>query len=256
MEPYNVVFFGNVDLAQIALYLFWAFFAGLVIYLQRENMREGYPLEDEEGTVSANQGPFGEPTQTKTFNLPSGQGSITVPELDKDKRKLALKRDNVAGGSAFSPTGNPMTDGVGAAAWAERRDSPELDGHGKPKIVPMRTLKKFEVSAGRDPRGMKVISADNKVVGKISDLWVDAPEQLVRYLEVELKDKSTCLMPMPLSLIKSDGVHVDSLFGKHFAKVPRTKAQTKITMLEEEKISAYFTGGKLYASYDRLVSAF
>ena len=49
MEPYNVVFFGNVDLAQISLYLFWLFFAGLVIYLQRENMREGYPLEAEHG---------------------------------------------------------------------------------------------------------------------------------------------------------------------------------------------------------------
>ena len=40
MEPYNVIFFGNVDLAQISLYAFWLFFAGLVIYLQRENMRE------------------------------------------------------------------------------------------------------------------------------------------------------------------------------------------------------------------------
>jgi photosynthetic reaction center H subunit len=256
MEPYNVVFFGNVDLAQISLYLFWAFFAGLVIYLQRENMREGYPLEDEEGAISVNQGPYGEPGSKKTFKLPHGQGSITVPETDKEKRKISLKRDNIAGGAPFSPTGNPMVDGVGAAAWAERRDTPELDGHGKPKIVPMRTLKKFEVSAGRDPRGMNVVAADNKVVGKISDLWVDAPEQLVRYLEIELKDKSSCLVPMPLALIKANGVNIDSLFSKHFAKVPRTKAQTRITMLEEEKISAYFTGGKLYASYDRLVSPF
>ncbi len=103
---------------------------------------------------------------------------------------------------------------------------------------------------------MNVVSADKKVVGTISDLWVDVPEQLVRYLEVELKDKSSCLLPMPLALIKGDGVHVDALFGKHFPKVPRTKAQTKVTMLEEEKISAYYSGGKLYASYDRMVSAF
>ena len=40
MEP----FFSNFDIAQLSLYLFWAFFIGLVIYLQRENMREGYPL--------------------------------------------------------------------------------------------------------------------------------------------------------------------------------------------------------------------
>ena len=67
MEPYNVIFFGNVDLAQISLYAFWLFFAGLVIYLQRENMREGYPLENEEGDLSANQGPYGGPSETKTF---------------------------------------------------------------------------------------------------------------------------------------------------------------------------------------------
>ena len=86
MEPYNVIFFGNVDLAQISLYAFWLFFAGLVIYLQRENMREGYPLENEEGDLSANQGPYGGPSETKTFKLPHGRGSITVPENGKEKR--------------------------------------------------------------------------------------------------------------------------------------------------------------------------
>ena len=34
-----------VDLAQLVLYLFWIFFAGLIYYLVRENHREGYPLE-------------------------------------------------------------------------------------------------------------------------------------------------------------------------------------------------------------------
>ena len=103
MEPYNIVFFGNVDLAQISLYLFWLFFAGLVIYLQRENMREGYPLQNEDGDLSVNQGPYGEPSEAKTFDLPHGRGSITVPENTKDKRKLSMKRDNMAGGSPFSP---------------------------------------------------------------------------------------------------------------------------------------------------------
>lgn len=34
-----------VDFAQIALYVFWIFFAGLIYYLRREDKREGYPLE-------------------------------------------------------------------------------------------------------------------------------------------------------------------------------------------------------------------
>jgi hypothetical protein len=38
-------FFGNFDLASAAIWLFYIFFAGLIYYLQTENMREGYPLE-------------------------------------------------------------------------------------------------------------------------------------------------------------------------------------------------------------------
>ena len=36
-----------IDVAQILLYAFWIFFAGLLIYLRREDKREGYPLESE-----------------------------------------------------------------------------------------------------------------------------------------------------------------------------------------------------------------
>jgi len=38
---------GYVDVAQVVLYAFFLFFAGLVFYLRREDRREGYPLEDE-----------------------------------------------------------------------------------------------------------------------------------------------------------------------------------------------------------------
>lgn len=36
---------GYIDFAQLALYAFWIFFAGLIYYLRREDKREGYPLE-------------------------------------------------------------------------------------------------------------------------------------------------------------------------------------------------------------------
>ena len=38
-----------IDGAQIALYAFWIFFFGLVIYLRREDRREGYPLKSHLG---------------------------------------------------------------------------------------------------------------------------------------------------------------------------------------------------------------
>ena len=249
MEP----FFSNFDIAQLSLYLFWAFFFGLVIYLQRENMREGYPLENEQTDTAHNQGMYPVPTPKK-FKLMHGRGEVSVPNNVGETRKLKLEIKNVANGSPLFPSGDPMDDGLGAAAWTERRDEQELDGHGKPKIRPMSSLKGFEVSAGRDPRGMDVVSADKVVVGQVIDMWIDVPEQLVRYLEIELKDKSKRLLPMPLSKINSKSVDVHSLYGKHFKKVPSIKKPKEVTMLEEEKVSAYYTGGKLYASYDRLVS--
>ena len=170
MEP----FFSNFDIAQLSLYLFWAFFFGLVIYLQRENMREGYPLENEQTDTAHNQGMYPVPTPKK-FKLMHGRGEVSVPNNVGETRKLKLEIKNVANGSPLFPSGDPMDDGLGAAAWTERRDIPELDGHGKPKIRPMSSLKGFEVSAGRDPRGMDVVSADKVVVGQVIDMWIDVP---------------------------------------------------------------------------------
>ena len=252
MEP----FFADFDLAQLSLYLFWGFFIGLVIYLQRENNREGFPLQTESGELSSNQGMPSTPQESKTFKLPHGRGDAVVPDHNRDSRQLALEQNNVANGAPLVPTGDPMVDGVGAAAWSERRDVPELDGHGKPKLQPMRQVDGFEVSAGRDPRGLDVVSADKKVVGKVVDMWVDVPEQLVRYLEVQLTNKTNCLLPVPLTKINASSVDVNSLYGKHFTKIPKAKSQSEVTLLEEEKISAFVGGGNLYASYDRLSSPF
>ena len=38
---------GYIDVAQLVLYAFWLFFIGLIIYLRREDKREGYPLWSE-----------------------------------------------------------------------------------------------------------------------------------------------------------------------------------------------------------------
>ena len=39
----------RLDGAQIALYVFWLFFGGLIYYIRREDKREGYPLESPQG---------------------------------------------------------------------------------------------------------------------------------------------------------------------------------------------------------------
>jgi photosynthetic reaction center H subunit len=69
---------GYVDLAQILLYLFWLFFAGLIYYLVREGHREGYPMETD-GLQKEVQGwPIPTPKTFKTVH-----GDVTVPDLKR-----------------------------------------------------------------------------------------------------------------------------------------------------------------------------
>jgi photosynthetic reaction center H subunit len=250
----GVEFFGDTDLASIAIWLFWIFFAGLVYYLQTENMREGYPLRDDSDGVPANESLFPLPKE-KTFILRDGRGTLTVPsrefEDSKMRTDLALAQSSPSTGSPWLPTGDPMVDGVGPAAWAPRRDEPELDAHGHVKIKPMSMLPDFKVSAGRDPRGKAVVGGDGEVVGRVTDMWVDVPEALVRYMTVDLNPEGsgkTRLIPINMARILPDRVKVKSLKSGNWDNVPATKSMEQVTLLEEDKITAYYAGGTLYAS--------
>lgn len=248
-------FFGNFDLASAAIWGFWVFFALLIYYLQTESMREGYPLEDETGYTKPRAGLFSL-AKDKVFKLPHGRGELSVPSGQRpDRTDLALERSSMAVGSPYIPTGDPMVDGVGPASWANRRDLAELDYHGHAKIKPMSKLEDFKVSAGRDPRGKAVVAGDGEVVGRIIDMWVDVPEALVRYLVVDLNPEGSGkirLIPMTMARIKSDRVTVRSIYSTQFEGVPQTKSDSEITMLEEEKITAWYAGGTLYADPKRL----
>ena len=245
-------FVGNLDLASLTLWLFWIFFALLIFYIQRENMREGYPLENDDGTESPNQGLFPVPDD-KTFKLPHGRGEISFPSGQKAERSdIALEQTSKANGYPFEPTGDPMKDGVGPASWVPRRDEPELDAKGHPKIVPLSHATAFHVNAGRNPVGMPVVSGDKKVVGTVTDVWIDEPEQLARYFEYELKDGGgKRLVPVTMMRMWGGKVLVQSIYAHQFADVPAHKHTDKVTLLEEEKICAYYGGGYLYAAESR-----
>lgn len=247
-------FFGNFDLASAAIWLFWIFFAGLIYYLQTENMREGYPLETDDGAPAPNQGPFPVP-KDKTFIMPHGRDDVTVPSgQHPDRPVLALQRTSKSAGSPYVPTGDAMMDGVGPASWAPRRDVPELDAHGHVKIKPMNQLPEFAHSAGRDPRGKAVVTGDGEVVGRVTDMWVDVPEQLVRYLTMDVNPEgsgTTRLIPINFAKIGKDRVTVRSLHAHNIEGIPTTKSDSEITLLEEEKIMGYYGGGTLYATPSR-----
>ena len=247
-------FFGSFDLASLAIWLFWGFFAALVYYLQTENMREGYPLETEDGAVAPNQGPFPVP-KPKTFRLPHGKGDVVVPSAENEalhrRTDLALVPSG-SEGFPLVPTGNPMLDGVGPGAWADRADLPDLTFDGSLRIVPLRDAPDYDVAhQDTDPRGLPVIGADGEQAGLVQDLWVDKSEMMFRYLEVGLPSGPTVLLPMTFSVIKRHGVFVDALLAGQFTLVPTTRHPEQVTMLEEEKITAYYGAGTLYATPER-----
>ena len=240
---------GYVDLAQILLYVFWIFFAGLIYYLVREGHREGYPMESDglRGEVAG----WPVPSTPKVFK--TVHGDVTVPDLSRGEPAYRAASTYASPGSPIEPAGDPMQSGVGPGAYALRADVPDtlVDGH--PKIVPLRVAKAYGVSGNDpDPRGLPVIGGDGQVGGTVRDLWLDQAEMLFRYLEVETANGGKrVLLPMPFAKVRRTQVEVNSIFGKHFADVPGLKNPDQITFLEEERITAYYGAGTLYADPQR-----
>jgi photosynthetic reaction center H subunit len=242
-----------IDVAQIALYVFWAFFAGLIYYLHGENKREGYPLESERSGHVNVQG-FPSIPKPKTYLLRDGR-TVHAPNGLREQRDLAAEPIGRWLGAPLEPTGNPMLDGVGPGAWAERADIADTTFEGELRIVPLRHAPGYGLSK-KDPNpiGMPVFGADDLVGGEVVDLWVDRSEAIFRYLELEVRTDAgprRVLLPMNFSKVEKHRVRVQSILSAQFAFVPATRLPEQITLLEEEKIMAYYGGGTLYATPQR-----
>ncbi|MEM8983289.1 MAG: photosynthetic reaction center subunit H [Pseudomonadota bacterium] len=243
---------GSIDLVEILFTLFWLFFISLVLYLQREAKREGYPMSHELSRgrtqrIIKSGGP-----KKKTFKLPHG-GTSTVPRPIVDT-PINAEPAAVFPGAPLIPTGNPLLAGVGPGAYADRADEPDLTLHNENRIVPMRVATDFVITKGDpDPRGMSVVADDGEVAGTVADLWVDRSEPMIMFYEVKLPDGKHVLAPAGFTRIKParGEIHVQSLHAHQFADVPPLKSNESITLLEEEKIYAYFAAGKLFADSAR-----
>ena len=153
-----------------------------------------------------------------------------------------------AGGAPMHPNGDPMVDGVGPAAWATRPDRPDLTVDGRPRIVPLRVDSDHGVySNDPDPRGKAVYGCDGKQGATVVDLWVDRAEPLFRYAELDAAGRRI-LLPMTLAMVSSDGtVNVKSIRSDQFAQVPGLSNPDQVTLQEEDRITAFYGGGHLYA---------
>ncbi|MCC7055132.1 MAG: PRC-barrel domain-containing protein [Gemmatimonadaceae bacterium] len=166
-------------------------------------------------------------------------------------------------GAPLEPIGNPLSAGIGPGAWAERADRPDLTLKGAPRIVPMRVATDFYVAhEDPDPRGLEVRGMDGVAAGTVVDLWVDRSEPCLRYIEMELSGGGRRLLPVPFLRVprpdtwlplmtkepSATHVQINVLKGADFAGIPVTKHPDLVTLLEEDKISAYFGAGSLWNS--------
>jgi photosynthetic reaction center H subunit len=234
-----------VDVAQLVLYVFWAFFAGLIFYLAREGHREGYPMDSgRENGPQINGWPVPEP---KVYRLDDGREFLS-PDVNRPDGSYSAQPAHRFNGAPLEPVGDPLLAGVGPGAWAARADIPDMhEGHAK--IVPLRVAADHGVSPrDTDPRGLPVHGADGEVAGTVTDLWIDRCEMMFRYVEVQVPAGHRVLLPIAFARIRKDEVSVQALLGAQFGNVPRTRSDEQITLLEEEKISAYYGAGTLYAT--------
>ena len=251
MDDMKIV--GTLDVTELVFYAFVLFFLALLVYLRREDRREGYPLEDEvTGRVDTPGGVLSAATP-KSFHMPFGRGTVFAPNQKRDSVDIAAKRTFRSPGAPYYPTGNPLVDGIGPAAWADRAKHTDLDGEGRNRIVPIGAAEGISVhSSDSDPRGMSVIAADGAIAGTVTDLWVDRAEHVIRYLEVDTGTKKV-LAPMGMAKVKGRNrqVEIDAINAADFAAAPVPGVAGEITFYEEERIVAYFGGGYLYANRER-----
>ena len=257
---------GEFDVAELTFYLFFIFFIGLVIYLNRESRREGYPLEHEQTGVVETGKPLTDGTK-KVFDLPHGRGVYIPEEVPRDPVNVPGKQAFGAAGAPWVPTGDAMADGMGPAAWANRAKYPDLTFDGRLRIVPIEDSHDI-VIAPNDPTpvGYSVYGADNKLAGKVSDVWVDQSEHIIRYLEVTTNSGKKVLVPMfvcavqkkdwlggimPIVSDQEPLIDVTAIRSDQFDAAPTLEKPREITRYEEDRVMAYFGGGYMYATPER-----
>jgi photosynthetic reaction center H subunit len=251
---YSGEFVNGVDLVDVCLWAFTILFFYLIYYLQREGMREGYPMEEDTTGRKETTGIFFFPPK-KSYTLPNGRGTLEYSYAPGDDREHPLTRTAPWPGAPSVPSNDPMRDAVGPGSYAERADVPDLTWHGEDRITPYRLNPEYKVSPKDiDPRGLPVFGLDGVRAGTVNDLWVDRAEAIIRYFEVTLEGSGDrVLLPVPFASVNKSRklIEVAAIKGEHFANVPRIRSMDRITRREEDMVSAYYGAGTLYATPQR-----
>ena len=239
----------HIDLPQVLLVAFGLFFAALVVYLQGESKREGYPLEEAIPTVRHRIVGFPDMPPKKTYKLLDGEVSVLPQEYER--RDLSASVRSRAPGMPIYPVGDPLLAGIGPGSYTLRRDEPWTMHDGTLQLEPLREATDYTcVDPDLDPRGMVVFGSDFKRAGVVFDLWIDKESKILRYIEVSLEGVAERrLVPIFYAVIsgKAKEIRVTCLKADQLAKAPILRDPDSITAREEDRVNGFFAGGHMYS---------
>lgn len=239
----------HLDLPQLLVTAFVVFFLFLVIYIQRESKREGYPLEEAIPTSGHRIVGFPEPPPPKVYKML--EGGIAVLPQEYERRVLQAKPRSFAPGDPLYPIGDPLLAGIGPSSYTLRRDTPFVMDDGSPTLEPLREATDYTcVDPELDPRGMKVLGRDYLPAGIAVDNWIDKESKILRYVEVALDGVAEHRL-VPIFYLHIDGrrkeIVVDCLKAAQLAKAPILRKPNEITAREEDRVNGFFAGGYMYS---------
>ena len=243
---------GGLDVAFLCVVAFFLFFLGLVYHLRQEDKREGYPLELTDAIGNPRRtGGFPPVPKPKLFYLPHGKGTVEAPRAEPPMDPPIEDPRSGLDGYPIDPGTDPLSSGIGPATWQRRRsDGPDLDVEGDPKIVPLSRWQAYYVAPGDvDPRGFAVVAADGVEVGRVTDLWFNRAEFFLRYLEMDIGDERTRLVPLFFSEVSPGErqVRVNSLAAHDLLRAPASDSPDIVSLRDEDRINGFFAGGNLYS---------
>ena len=243
-----------MDVTTLLVIVFFIFFFGLIYYLLQEDKREGYPMISD--VTGERELGWPEPPGPKTYLRLEG-GTVTLPNDHERDPYLVATRMAGFPGAALTPTGAyPMNDGIGPGAYVEMREEPFKTFDGVNTVAPMRLAEGWKIlGLDIDPRGMAVAGADGAVAGHVIDFFFYIVLGILVYLEVSLVGSGERVLAPLAFLVVNSGkrlVSTRAIMSEQFTRIPRLRSLDEVTAREEDKISAYFAGGYLYAEPSRL----
>ena len=248
LERMNNTVVGNLDVAILCVIAFVSFFLGLIVYLRREDKREGYPVEVA-GMFGRSQSSQGFPAmpRPKLFYRPHNEGVAQAPRAEAPEPVRPGQRLPPMS-LPLDPGPDPLEEGIGAAAFTRNRaEKPDLDVNGEPKLISLNDNPEYYIPDGDpDPRGWVLVSADEKTVGIVHDLWFNRAEFFLRYYEVSIDGaEGRRLVPafFAEALTRDRAVRATTLIADDLRRSPIRADDSCITMREEDRLNGFYAGG-------------